>query len=372
MSGIYIHIPFCSRRCSYCDFFFTTNRNLIPEFLSALATEICLVSDRLKGYSFDTIFFGGGTPSLLKETDLAHIMDVLNKYLGISPGAEISLEANPEDIDLRKLNEFRNCGVNRLSLGIQSFNDDELRFLTRSHDSGKAEESVRMATGNMDNVNADIIYSLPSQQEDNVAQNIQKAAALGVNHISAYTLTFEPGTLLFKSEKQGKVRRNNTDAEAELYRQVCESSSSAGFQQYEVSNFARPGFKCRHNLKYWTLKEYIGFGPSAHSFIGNERWNNVTGIGAYCGKLDSNILPSENRHRLSEEELKSDFIMLGLRAEGIPLGEYTGRFNHDFAGEYRNSVSLLEEKGLAVIADNVFRLTGAGYLLADEIISRYF
>ncbi len=372
MSGIYIHIPFCKRRCSYCDFFFTTNTKLTDDFLRSLSTEIKLHSASVSELTFDTISFGGGTPSLLSGDIISELITILKDNFQISDNTEISLEANPEDLTGSKLREIQRSGINRLSIGVQSFIDSELEFLTRHHSSNEAQDVVKNALDLIDNVSIDIIYSLPSQRYEDIAFSILKANELGIKHVSAYTLTFEEKTLLTKHESDGKFRRNSPEHEAMLYETVARELNALDFIQYEVSNFAKHGFESRHNKKYWELKNYLGFGPSSHSFIDNKRWNNVKNLGLYSEMLKKNELPVENPYELTNEELKSDFVMLALRAGGVFFEEYERRFEDSFLSAHKSVIDDLVRNGFAEVSQGKFCLTSKGYAIADEIIARYF
>jgi len=372
MSGIYIHIPFCKRRCNYCDFFFTTNTKLTDDFLRSLSIEIKLHSATFPELTFDTISFGGGTPSLLGGENIANIISVIRNNFNISEDTEISLEANPEDLTGNKIEELQRSGINRLSIGVQSFIDKELEFLTRHHTSLQAEDVVKRALDTISNVSIDIIYSLPSQRFEDIAYSISKANELGVKHVSAYTLTFEDKTLLTKQETEGKIIRNTPEHEATLYETVACNLSTLGFRQYEISNFAKQGFESRHNKKYWELKNYLGIGPSSHSFIHSKRWNNVKNLGLYSEMLKKDELPVENLYELTNEELKSDFIMLALRAGGVCFDEYSRRFDNSFLLTYKTVIDNLVRDGFAGKSQDNFCLTSKGYAIADEIIARYF
>lgn len=372
MSGLYVHIPFCSRRCSYCDFFFITNRKLIPDFLDSLRKEIRIRSELSSVITYNTIFFGGGTPSLLGAKNVAGLISLIRDSFDMESNCEISLEANPEDLDTGFIRELRNAGVNRLSIGVQSFIDDELKFLTRQHSPGQAEDAVRAASEIIGNSSVDLICSLPSQTLESISYSIGKAIDCGAAHISAYILTYEDRTLLTRQMKEGKVIRNTPETEAELYMHVCSDIRNAGFNHYEVSNFALPGYECRHNKKYWNLDNYTGLGPSAHSFSGTKRWSNVSSVGVYGERLSEGLLPVESETELSPDEIREDYIMLALRAEGVVFSEFTKKFGSDFREEYSDSIRELCAGKFAGISDERFTLTLRGYIIADEITARYF
>ncbi len=372
MSGIYIHIPFCSKRCSYCDFYLITNLNVLDKFLSNLKKEISLSGESYKNNQFDTIFFGGGTPSVLSNNQIEEIINCLHKYFSISSETEISMEANPEDFLEKKVGDYRSAGVNRLSLGVQSFVDSELKFLTRQHTSDQAEQVIKDASKYFDNINLDIIYSLPSQSKSDLDLSLTKAIELGVKHISAYTLTYEEKTVLYKSLQKNLIKKNPDSLEAELYSFVSEKLISNGYNHYEVSNFAKENYRCRHNLKYWEYDNYLGFGPSAHSFFNNTRWNNFRDIVRYNSFLEKNILPVEEEYEVSDKQRHLEFVMLSLRSGGIKLKKYFEMFNENFENKFQMSAAELIKNEYAVMDKEKFQLNEKGYALADAIIAKYF
>ncbi|MBK8550580.1 MAG: radical SAM family heme chaperone HemW [Ignavibacteria bacterium] len=330
MSGIYIHIPFCSKRCNYCDFYLITNLNVIDKFILNLKIEISLSGESYTQNQFDTIFFGGGTPSVLSHNQIEEIINCLHTHFSISSDAEISMEANPEDFLDKKVSDYRSAGINRLSLGVQSFVDSELKFLTRQHTSEEAQSVINDAFKYFDNINLDIIYSLPSQSKTDLDFSLSKAIELGIKHISAYTLTYEEKTVLYKSLQKNLVKRNPDLLEAELYSFVSEKLISNGYDHYEVSNFAKKNYQCRHNLKYWQYENYLGLGPSAHSFFNNTRWNNFRDIVKYNASIEKNILPVEELYEVSKDQRHLEFIMLSLRSGGIDFEKYKNLFNVNF------------------------------------------
>ncbi|MEO8446869.1 MAG: radical SAM family heme chaperone HemW [bacterium] len=372
MSGIYIHIPFCGKRCSYCDFYLITNTGLIDKFVENLKKEIHITSEEHNKENFDTIFFGGGTPSLLTHYQVADILGHLNKYFQILSNAEITIEANPEDFLNKDIADYKAAGINRLSLGVQSFKNDELKFLTRQHTSEEAESVIRKSLKHLDNINADIIYSLPDQSLEDLDFSLMKAASLGVPHISAYTLTYEERTPLYKAYQKKLVKKNSDSKEAEMYSYVSDRLTSSGYRHYEVSNFSVEGFQCRHNLKYWQYQNYIGFGPSAHSMVDGVRWNNYRDIIGYNSDLMQNKLPVENKYLLSSEQKTLEYLMLALRSTGVDLAEYEKIFKEEFVERYKTSIDELLKNNYAELSNDRFHLNGCGYALADEIVAKYF
>ena len=372
MSGIYIHIPFCSKRCTYCDFYLITNLNLLDKFLDNLKKEISLSSDSYRQFQFDTIFFGGGTPSVLSHNQIEDILNHIYENFTISENPEITLESNPEDFLKKDIRDYYSAGINRLSLGVQSFRDSELKFLTRQHKAEEAKRIVKDAVNVFDNVSLDIIYSLPSQSISDIDHSLSRSIELGVNHISAYTLTYEERTVLYKSLQRDLVKKNPDGVEAKLYAFVSEKLMSNGYEHYEVSNFARNGYQSRHNLKYWNYDNYLGFGPSAHSFFNFTRWNNFRDIVKYNSSLEKGILPAEDKYKVTADQKNLEFIMLSLRSGGIYFKKYQELFEDDFEQKFSGPTNELIKNELAQKDSEKFRLTEKGFALADEIIGKYF
>lgn len=372
--GIYIHIPFCRSRCYYCDFYLITDLSVTQKYLNALKKEIEISSIRYKGNCFDTIFLGGGTPSILESFQIEEIINTLKSNFIIDEDTEVTIESNPEDFinDMEKLNELRQIGVNRLSLGIESFNDKELIFLSRNHNSEEAESVIMKAKDIFDNISIDLIYSLPEQNINEVNDSLQKALRLKISHISAYTLIYEKDTILYKDFLKNRFKPLPESTESDMYKLFSTTLLENGYLHYEVSNYSKPGYKSRHNLKYWNYSDYLGFGPSAHSFCSGKRWNNSANIIKYINSLNNNILPEENIKELSKQESILEFLMLGLRSEGVVIELYNRLFNSNFLEKFNASISELEAKGFGVLEKNVFRLTEKGYAVVDEIVSRYF
>jgi oxygen-independent coproporphyrinogen-3 oxidase len=375
MSGIYIHIPFCEKRCNYCDFFFITNLKLIDEYLSALEKEILLYSAKHKDLNFDSIYFGGGTPSLLSPDKISRIINFIKANFNISQNSEITLEANPEDFLNKNISDYKTAGINRISLGIQSFNDDELKFLTRNHTGKDSEKILSECINVFGNVSADIIYSLPQQKFSDVKKSLDKVISYKTPHVSCYTLTYEEKTVLYKDYIDKKTVKNDAETESELYLDVSKYLSDNGYEHYEVSSYALPGFQAKHNSKYWALENYLGLGPGAHSFINGVRRNNVKNVSKYCKLLAEGILPTDElekeKYPSEYTNTKSEFIMLSLRASGINLNDYKLRFNESFEKTHDDFIKSLIKNEYALLSDNRLKLTDKGYVLADEITARF-
>lgn len=371
--GIYIHIPFCTKKCNYCDFYLITNTNILERFLKNLDNEFILQSEKYKGCEFDTIFIGGGTPSLLNERQIENILNTIHKKYKIFPNAEITIEANPENFsENEKFIGIRNAGINRISFGIQSFVDEELKFLTREHNSKQAIEIIEKAKKYFDNISIDLIYSLPGQKKKNLEKTLEQTIKLGIPHISAYTLIFEKETPIYNMMDRKKIKQNEDEIESELYLMFSDKLLNTGYEHYEVSNYAKKGYESQHNLKYWEYSNYLGFGPSAHSFFNGKRWNNFRNIIKYNVSLQKNELAMENEQILTEEESKTEFIMLGLRSKGVKLKRYLELFGKEFEDEFADSLSILTKEKLGIKKTDYFSLTEKGYLILDEICAKYF
>jgi oxygen-independent coproporphyrinogen-3 oxidase len=380
LASLYLHIPFCEHKCIYCDFYSIaptgsgeTQTSQIDGFLNALETEIRMRAEEPRFHeTIETIFFGGGTPSLLHPSEIEKILNLLASRFPVHANAEITLETNPGTVDKQKLKSFHSAGINRISMGIQSFHDDDLKFLTRIHTASEAKQCVldSYAAG-FKNVSFDLIFSLPHQSLQRWKSILDQAMELQPAHISCYSLIVEPGTPLYTMVQLNQVTPLDSEHDAELYEWTIDFLTSHGFEQYEVSNFAKPDFKCRHNINYWNHTNYLSFGPSAHSFWKNERWWNVSNIAEYIEQLQNHRLPLSGGEHLSETTLMEEAIFLGLRSEGIDLEEFRLRFARDLSIENSSSISSLIQKGLARMDNGIFRLTAKGYLVCDDICQSF-
>lgn len=376
MASLYLHIPFCEHKCIYCDFYSlapSTGRQeydaLVRRFLVALETELSLrAADPAFAVPFETVFFGGGTPSLLGAGDIRGILEQIRAGFPLSPGAEITLEANPGTVDRAALEAIRSAGVNRLSIGIQSFHQDDLAFLTRIHSADQARACVRNAfRAGFDNVSLDLIFSLPGQTPERWRWNLEEAVKLHPTHISCYSLIVEPRTPLDGMVRRGAVRLLHPDVDAELYELTIRFLAEHGYEQYEISNFALPGFRSRHNSNYWNHANYLGFGPSAHSFWNGRRWWNGANMNTYTARLEARTFPVDGEEILSEEQLFEERVFLGLRSEGIDTEEIGNRFRRNLVPEKSPVVGDLVARNLATFDGRMLRLTPGGYAVCDEI-----
>lgn len=368
-SSIYVHIPFCDIKCNYCDFYVQINHSKYDSLLTSLINEIEYFSRLYKDKStFHTIYFGGGTPSLVEPKYIDKIISTLKSNFIFDENVEITLETNPGTVDEGKLKELRSIGINRLSIGVQSFNDNDLEFLTRNHNSRQALECVELAakTG-YSNINIDLIFSIPSQSFEEWKRNLQTAINLPIQHISAYSLTLESGTSLFYEVKNGLTSLSSIEHDADSYEYLIDSLTENNFFQYEVSNFAKPGFGCVHNLNYWYHINYLGFGPSAHSLWDERRWKNYSNITRYINAVTEKQNGVKSEEFLNPTELYNERIYLGLRSKGIDLALFEKDFNISLLSTERKLLTELMNNGFAVVEEDFLKLTQKGYLLCDEI-----
>lgn len=376
MASLYLHIPFCEHKCIYCDFYSIAPKDstdaygaLIERFVLSLGREIKMRGeDPAYRVRYDTVFFGGGTPSLLAPSKIGEIFDRLSGTFSLQPNAEVTLETNPGTVGLEKLRDFRSSGINRLSVGVQSFHDDELKFLTRIHSSEQAKECVRNAFRvGFENVSIDLIFALPSQTLERWRSTLDQALALGSTHLSCYSLIVEPKTPLSRMVQAKQVTLLGPETDAEMYEFTIAYLRDHGYEQYEVSNFAKPGYRSRHNSSYWNHSDYLGFGPSAHSFWAGKRWWNLAHTVGYAERLEKGSFPVAGEEELTEEQLRDEAIFLGLRSDGIDVAGFRKRFQKDLLAEHKNTIDRLLASNLAIQEDGRLRLTAKGYSLCDEI-----
>lgn len=345
-------------------------------FLDALGDEIDMHAGEYSQEAFETIFFGGGTPSLLTPGQLERILSRLTSTFMIAPDAEVTVEANPGTVDFEKLQGYRTLGVNRLSIGVQSFHDDDLRFLTRIHTAETAKQCIRDARkAGFDNISVDLIFSLPHQSVERWRSNVEQALCLSPEHISAYSLIVEPNTPLARMVASRQVTPLPEDDDAALFEWTMRRLASAGFEHYEVSNYARPGYRSRHNCSYWNHTNYLGFGPSAHSFWQQpsergekaRRWWNIANLNTYIELIANGSFPHAGAEELGTEELIEEEIMLGLRSDGIDLGRLSKHYSVDLVDDAARIVDEIVREGYAVIERDKLRMTDRGYLVCDSI-----
>jgi oxygen-independent coproporphyrinogen-3 oxidase len=366
--AIYVHIPFCEKKCAYCDFnAYSGLGHLTGLFVDAICDEIR--GSSAAGRSVRTIFFGGGTPTFLSAADLRRILDTIRAPFGIRPDAEITSEANPSTADAARFSEMREAGFNRLSIGVQAFDDRLLKAVDREHSAGEAERAVHSArNAGFANVSIDLMFALPRQTRYDWDATLDRALALSPEHLSVYALTIEPGTRFERLRAGGKLALPEEDDEVWMFERAIERLVGAGYDHYEVSNYARQGFRAKHNLVYWANEEYLGFGPGAVSYLDGLRWTNEKLPARYITKVRECSPLAIEEERLETAAALAETLMLGLRLrEGMSLAPIRGRFGPESLDAYAPLFGRLEKQGqMAVEADRI-RLTHEGLLLANDI-----
>lgn len=370
MAGIYIHIPFCKQRCTYCDFYTRVAPELTPLFVNALLKEIELRSNYIN-VNVKTIYFGGGTPSILKKPELTIIFEAIFNTFNIDADAEITLEANPDDLTESFLKDLISLPVNRLSIGIQSFTDTDLQLMHRRHTAREAIEAVHRAQAyGFGNISIDLIYGLPGQTLRQWNKQLSTAFGLGVQHISAYGLTFEKGTPLNAMKERGELQLCSDDLMNRMYASMLRKMNENDFEAYEISNFAKTGFRSRHNSAYWRQEHYLGLGPSAHSYNGHSRQWNVASTKTYVQALENNQCFHETEI-LTQNDNYNDYIMVSLRTcEGADLNYIEQNFGEKFTAAFSKNIQSLIKTGHVQAHQTRYTLTEKGISISDFIISR--
>jgi oxygen-independent coproporphyrinogen III oxidase len=372
LSGIYLHIPFCKQACTYCNFHFSTSLRYKDELVRALAAEAEREKQYLGGETIDTIYFGGGTPSILEIADLELLLATIAKNYSIAPGTEITLEANPDDIAADKLRAWKDLGINRLSIGVQSFFQEELKWMNRAHNAEHAINNLHLARKEFDNITIDLIYGSPLLTDEMWKQNVDRATTIDVPHLSCYALTVEEKTPLDKLIKTSKVADVDNDKQARQFLLLMEWLREKGYEHYEVSNFAKPGFRSRHNSSYWKGDKYLGLGPSAHSYNGDERRWNIANNNVYIKAINDGAVQREVELLTPSQKL-NEFVMIGLRTiEGIDLEKLRELFGDDERRRIEREVEKFVKHGLVERAETFIQLTDEGMLRADGIASELF
>lgn len=375
MAGIYLHIPFCRQACSYCDFYFTTTVRYRSAFVEALLTEIELRADFFPADTIiETVYFGGGTPSLLEQDDLSAIFEALHRHFSISQAAEVTLEANPDDLSPEQLDFLVGLGVNRLSIGIQSFHEADLTLMNRAHNAQQALACVPMAqAAGIYNISIDLIYGIPGLSSADWQANIDQALKLNVPHISAYALTVEEKTKLEVQVKKGEVIMPKDEAFQDHYFALIDALEANGYAHYELSNFAKPDFRSRHNSSYWHNVPYLGLGPSAHSFLHPNRSWNISNLAKYRKALEQNQLPTDEVEELSPTDQLNEYLMTGLRlSKGIDLQHILENWSIQLDDIAYSDIYRFFDAGWMEREGNWLRLTREGKLVSNEIISDLF
>ncbi len=370
---LYLHVPFCRQACHYCDFHFSTSLRDKGKMVRAMIRELKMQKDYLPSDDLHTVYFGGGTPSLLSEKELATLMEAIKKQYHLKPDAEITLEANPDDLSESTVAMLANQGINRLSIGIQSFHDPHLRFMNRAHTAQEAEDSVRRAQdAGITNLSVDLIYAIPAENDDILLSDIEKTLALGVEHISAYCLTVEPKTAFGSWTKTGKMAPIEDEFAARQFEILIGRLQESGFEQYEISNFAKYQKYSLHNSAYWQRRPYLGIGPSAHSYNGTSRQYNVSNNAKYLEEIQNKALPM-TQEILTPKDQVNEYLLTGLRTKwGCRLELLQELSGDSFLMKTGQEIFLLNEIGWLHSRDGLLLLTEKGKLFADQVASRLF
>jgi len=382
MAGIYIHIPFCKQACFYCDFHFSTSLKKKDELISCLIKEIEIRKKELQNETIETIYFGGGTPSLLTIDEIQSIIDTVYANYKVTGEPEITLEANPDDLSSDQIIQLSKSPINRLSIGVQSFFEEDLKSMNRAHNTNEAKNCLSMATRHFDNITVDLIYGIPNMTNARWKENLQILFDFGISHISSYALTVEPNTALDSFIAKGKYPPLDEELAKQHFEILVEETQKQGFIHYEISNFGKPDYFSKHNTSYWQGKKYIGVGPSAHSFNRTHRSWNVANNAKYIKSLQENKLPNEIE-KLSINDQFNEYIMTGLRTIwGVSLSKIESEFGIDFKSQLLNGAEKFIQEGLLVVTLSDFdenqngieklKTTKKGKFLADGLASELF
>jgi oxygen-independent coproporphyrinogen-3 oxidase len=374
VSGIYIHIPFCKQACHYCDFHFSTSLKLKSNLVAAILTEIDLRLPYLKNKNIETIYFGGGTPSLLSEKELFLILEKLYKTYNVSSHVEITLEANPDDLSIEKLKELKRLEINRLSIGLQSYNDEELIWMNRAHTAAESEASVKRSQDKgFENISIDLIYGSKFSNLANWKRTLDKTIALDVKHISSYNLTIEDKTKLGHDFKVKKELAIDDEKSSEMFLEMIDRLEKNKFIHYEISNFGKENYFSNHNSNYWKGIEYIGFGPSAHSFDGVSRQWNISNNSLYIKNVNDKDESYFEKEILSESDQFNEYILTSLRTIwGIDAEVLKNKFSSEITNAFNQKINIYISKEMITLTNNQYVLTSNGKLFADKIASELF
>lgn len=372
MPGIYIHIPFCKQACHYCDFHFSTSMKKKDEMVMALAKELIMRAGEFENEIVETIYFGGGTPSVLDISELKLLIYTVYQNYNVAENPEITLEANPDDLSKDRILELAKNRVNRLSIGIQSFFDDDLKLMNRAHNANEAKACLAEATKHFDNISIDLIYGIPGLSNERWKQNIEAALSLDIPHISSYALTVEPKTTLKKLIQTGKIAEPNDEVAQEQFQILVDLLQANGFIHYELSNFGKPNYFSKNNSAYWLGKKYLGIGPSAHSYNGVSRSWNVANNSLYLKSIQENQLPNEVEI-LSLNDRYNEYIMTGLRTIwGVDLNRIENEFGTTTLTYLKKQAQKFLDDGLLVVDHTILKTTAKGKFLTDGMASDLF
>ncbi|RIH63724.1 radical SAM family heme chaperone HemW [Mariniphaga sediminis] len=372
MAGIYIHIPFCRQKCYYCDFYKTVNSSLTGKFLAILKQEAVIRKNYLEGEPVRTIYFGGGTPSVLSPDELLFVLEFLHANFQVLPDAEITFEANPDDLTPAYLQVLKNAGINRLSIGIQAFQDNHLKKMNRRHNAQQAFDAVEYAaSAGFSNLSVDLIYGLPDLTEEQWKESLTRVFQLPVVHLSAYHLTYHEGTPFFTWLKKGTLKELSEKESVKQFNLLLDEAGKAGFEQYEISNFARNKIYSKHNTAYWTGEKYLGLGPSAHSYNGDSRQWNISHIESYIRGIENHTSFFEEEH-LAENDKYNEYVLTRIRTKwGISEYEIQDRFGEEKAKFVRKEAEKYIHSGKMSEQNGIFTFTRKGLFVSDDIMTSF-
>jgi oxygen-independent coproporphyrinogen-3 oxidase len=371
--GIYIHIPFCVKKCGYCDFYSVKwDEESENKYIHSAINEINSYNELSSKYVVDSIYIGGGTPSIINPKNLEKIISTIRCLFTVEENSEISMEANPNSL-WENIKTYGEIGINRLSIGIQSLNDNILKRIGRIHNSKEALQAIdRAISFGFENINADVMFNIPGQTVDDINDTISKLVTKQIRHISFYSLKLEEGTPMYLLKKNKKIVMPEEDLEREMYYAGRNIMEKHGLMQYEISNFSVKGYECRHNLKYWKQEEYIGIGPSAHSFLGNVRFSNPSDLTEYITSGENGVFERNTLEEMDENDIKFEYIMLRLRlTEGLKFADFKNKFSIDFKEAYKEQIKHLTENNLIELDGDVIRLSKRGMDLSNYVFSQF-
>lgn len=374
MLGLYIHVPFCVQKCNYCDFnSFRIKGNDKKEYLDSIEREMLLYKDEFKDKQFDSVFFGGGTPSILNIAELERLISAVFENFNIKENAEISMECNPGTIDKNKLTYMKKLGINRLSIGLQAIQNHHLKYIGRIHSYEEFEKNYLEAIEvGFDNINIDLMYALPNHKEEEWKLSLDKIISLNPSHISAYSLILEEGTKLYEMYDNDEFKLLDEETDIQMYNYTINKLRENGYNQYEISNYAKKDKECKHNIIYWKCDNYLGLGPGASGYIGNNRYSNISDLNAYNNKVSQNIKPVEEEIILTEKDKIEEFIFMGLRMnEGINLNVFEQRFNKKIYDIYKDVIDKLIYNKLLELSKDQLKLTQKGREISNTVFIEF-
>ncbi|MEF2902368.1 MAG: radical SAM family heme chaperone HemW [Terrisporobacter sp.] len=374
MLGLYIHIPFCVTKCKYCDFnSFKIDLNEKIKYLNYLGEEMKLYKEEIKNREIDSVFVGGGTPSILNENEINILFEKIKENFNIKSNAEITMECNPGTLTLNKLKVMKKSGVNRLSIGLQAVQNHHLKYIGRIHTFEEFEKNYHDAKQmGFDNINIDLMYALPNQSREDWMESLEKVVKLNPTHISAYSLILEENTELFKMYERDEFNLLDENTDIEMYEYTIDYLKSHGYNQYEISNYAKDNFECKHNVLYWKCEEYVGIGASASGYFNGIRYNNICELDNYEKMILEGEKPIEWEEKLSIKDEIEESIFLGLRMnEGIQISDFKEKYNFDFEKEYKNEIEKLSKMELIEIDNNLMKLTQKGREISNSVFVEF-